>query len=365
VKTTFGSFRRRRGAQGFTLVELLVVIAIIGVLVALLLPAIQAAREAARNAQCKNNVRQIALALLNFESSKKEFPSGGWGYRWMGDADAGTGPRQPGGWVYQVAPFIEQANITLLGKGTSGAAKMAAGAQQRATVIPMFYCPSRRSPVGLGPGEPFKGEFTFNADSPPFDSKSDYAISGGTKVYDSTSGPNPNETATDCDGRFPNCTFQVSDLLLASEWNGIVCQRIGVKIRQISDGTSNTILAGEKFLAPAFYSTPTYRNGTPTNYGDDNPGDNSSMWQGYDQDTVRGASGKLGDSGQPEGLLPMRDDTPGPEPNKYPTNDARHRFGSAHTSNVNMAYVDGSVHGVEFEIDYKVWGELGNRFDGG
>jgi prepilin-type N-terminal cleavage/methylation domain-containing protein/prepilin-type processing-associated H-X9-DG protein len=365
VNTSIGSSRRPRGERGFTLVELLVVIAIIGVLVALLLPAIQAAREAARNTQCKNNVRQIGLALLNFESSQKAFPSGGWGYRWMGDPDAGAGPRQPGGWIYQVAPFIEQANITLLGGGATGAAKMAAGGLQRATVIPLFYCPSRRAAVGLGPGEPFKGEFTYNADAPPFDAKSDYAISGGTKVYDSTSGPNPNADFTDCIGGFPNCTFQVSEITLANEWNGIVCQRIGVKLRQVSDGTSNTILAGEKFLAPIFYDTPTFRNGTPSNYGDDNPGDNSSMWQGYDQDTVRGASGKLGDGGEIEGLLPMRDDTRGPDPRKYPTDNARHRFGSAHTSNVNMAYVDGSVHGVEFEIDYKVWNELGNRHDGG
>ena len=62
-------------------------IAIIGVLVALLLPAIQAAREAARNAQCKSHLRQIGLAMINYESGKKEFPAGGWGFRWMGDPD--------------------------------------------------------------------------------------------------------------------------------------------------------------------------------------------------------------------------------------------------------------------------------------
>ena len=89
----------RRSRGGFTLVELLVVIAIIGILIALLLPAVQAAREAARQSQCKNNLKQLALGCLNHENAYKQFPTNGWGYSWVGDADRGFDWRQPGGWI--------------------------------------------------------------------------------------------------------------------------------------------------------------------------------------------------------------------------------------------------------------------------
>jgi len=80
----------RRPPHGFTLVELLVVIAIIGILVALLLPAVQAAREAARQTQCNNNLKQLALGCLQHEDLSKRIPSGGWGYAWPAMPTAAT-----------------------------------------------------------------------------------------------------------------------------------------------------------------------------------------------------------------------------------------------------------------------------------
>ena len=336
--------RCARSRRAFTLVELLVVIAIIGVLVALLLPAIQAAREAARNAQCKNNLRQIALAMLNFESTHKSFPSGGWGFRWMGDPDRGVGPGQPGGWTFQVAPMLEQGNVTFVGKGLTGTAKKAALAEQRATVVGTFYCPSRRAPVGM------QGvETTHNADIPATEGKTDYAANGGNNSLSIGGGPAPNfTTLSDCLGGFPNCDWASgrapSDVQIANLFRGIVTSRTGAKIRQVSDGTSNTLMLGEKSMDQRFYSNVTERDLSME--GNDNPGDNSSAWQGYDQDTVRWPA---------ESRPPIRHQL---------GTEVVMAMGGPHASAINGAMCDGSVHAFAYDIDPVTWNNIAIRDDG-
>src|SRR6201985_2728004 len=135
-----GGAMSRRAA--FTLVELLVVIAIIAILVALLLPAIQAAREAARRTECKNHLKQICLAISNFEGAKKTFPTGGAIFaptieNYLDNGGNPYGPEQQGlGWAFQILPYLED--------GNTYAIKTTKDMQQ--TVVAMYFCPSRRAP---------------------------------------------------------------------------------------------------------------------------------------------------------------------------------------------------------------------------
>src|SRR5215208_2006469 len=134
--------------RAFTLVELLVVIAIIGILVALLLPAVQAAREAARRTQCKNNLKQLSLGCLLHQDTQKFLPSGGWGDFYTADANMGFGPRQPGSWYFNILPYIEEGAVHDANKGLT-VLPLVSGVQQatillNTTPIAAFHCPSRR-----------------------------------------------------------------------------------------------------------------------------------------------------------------------------------------------------------------------------
>ena len=135
-----------RIGRGFTLVELLVVITIIGILIALLLPAVQAAREAARRLQCTNNLKQIALACLDHEHVNKFLPTEGWGYSVGRRADARVRQKQPGGCHYNILPYLEQQALHDLGAGLTwnSTAAFAAKAQCAATPLTAFNCPTRR-----------------------------------------------------------------------------------------------------------------------------------------------------------------------------------------------------------------------------
>jgi prepilin-type processing-associated H-X9-DG protein len=307
--------------------------------------------------QCKNNLRQMTLAMLNFESSNGAFPAGGWGFRWMGDPNAGVGPRQPGGWIYQVSPYLEQAVIMNIGSGLNGIPMMTALREQTAITNSVFSCPTRRPTRAY----PALEKNLFNCIDPEVSAKSDYFASGGNRKSGTGPGPSPKRpTVDDCNDPgypgFPNCKWINDNSVLADQFSGIVTDHTGAKISQITDGTSKTIAAGEKWVFHEFYEIASKLPEDKS--ASDNPGDNGSMYLGYDWDTVRCPSGSLGGGGERQGGIPRRDNE-GVDGATYVVNP-----GSAHSGGVNVSMCDGSVDTYDFDVDVYLWNALGSR-DGG
>ena len=320
---------------GFTLVELLVVIAIIGILIAMLLPAVQAAREAARRMSCSNNLKQIGVASLAHENAIGHFPAGGWGCRWIGDPDRGFGKDQPGSWAYNVLPYMEQ--LALHDMASDGYPDLVRPEQLLKSVtmcetpVAGFYCPSRRAaeayPYILGAEwTPKNGRHNDKV------ARCDYAGNAGDVM---TGGDTPESYAEEKTTAF---TWSTSN----DNVTGIVYQRSVVKMSEITDGTSQTYLIGEKYLSSDHYTT-----------GDDG-GDNHSAFQGFDRDTVRWTN-VLGDDFAPQCDIPRIEET---------VEIVVFGFGSAHPGGVNMAMCDGSVRSISYDIDRQVHANLGNRKDG-
>ena len=322
---------RRRRFFGFSLIELLVVIAIIGLLIQMLLPAVQSAREAARNAGCKNNIRQLATAALSHESAHKHFPTGGWGTRWTGDPDRGTSKRQPGGWCYNILPYIEQQDLYDWGAGEDEDVQRDAATRRMKVPLPLFNCSSRRGCKNYY-FHPCKSPPPANYHNLEVAAKTDYAANGGDVCVEvSTSGPDSYEQEEK--GQYEKWSDP-------NDFNGIVFQRSEVGIDDIDDGSSSTYLIGEKFCDL---------------YGDDVPGDDRSLFNGADWDMIRYTFDRDG-----EEIPPHHDITDGPSVRlKYQCG-----WGSPHPNGFNMSFCDGSVHSIPFSIDFKVHCNLANRRDG-
>jgi prepilin-type N-terminal cleavage/methylation domain-containing protein len=277
---------------GFTLIEMLVVIAIIGILVALLVPAVQKVRESASRAQCQNNLKQLGLAFHSHHGALGYFPTGGWDWTSTPTYINGVpalGAQQEAGWGFQILPYIEGDNVWRGGGATTddGRIRMAMG-----TSNVIFFCPSRRAPQTVVFQDP-----AFYNGQPVTTALCDYA---------------------------------------ASNWEqtGAVIQFLPTRIAQIRDGTSNTLLLGEKRLNLSFLGA---------RQNDDDLGYAS----GWDNDTIRRST------------IPPKPDFHGP-----PGVDGGQRFGSSHTSVLNIVLADGSVRTITYAIDPMVFQYLGDKADG-
>jgi len=214
--------RSRRAGRGFTLIELLVVIAIIAVLIALLLPAVQQAREAARRSTCKNNLKQLGLALHNYHDVYQVFPIGAM-YHY----------NKPANWRFALLPYLDQANVfnQIKPNNTVTFWKGAGGVYDGDTLIfkdkvitPIYQCPSSSlDPIAYANGPSNSGQ------------------GSQAHQYVGVMGAYPDPVAS----RTASSSYQVQYESYATD-NGILLLQECKAIRDVTDGTSNTFIIGEQ-----------------------------------------------------------------------------------------------------------------------
>jgi prepilin-type N-terminal cleavage/methylation domain-containing protein len=353
-------------SRGFTLVELLVVIAIIGVLVALLLPAVQGAREAARRSECANHLKQVGLACLMHEGAQGVLPSGGWGYDWTADPNRGYGPEQPGSWVYNVLEYLEQGALRNLGRGvrTTDPAFQTASITLHQSTVATMNCPSRRgarpypSPWGPPGSQPIREQPWLAGVARTGVAKGDYAANSGDSRYfsgdrfyrpDSYADINParwNRTNV-CEG-----PTDPDDAPARYCQTGVMYHRSALKLAKVTDGVSKTYLVGEKWMPTGGYE----------GFDDEDApgftsGDNQSMYTGYEWDNHRVAW-------NPDSQAPLSEFQPAPDGPATGDRGPERRFGSAHPGGFHVVLCDGSVQSVSYDVTPAVHRSMAHRFDG-
>ena len=393
--------------SGFTLVELLVGMAILTTLGAIMLPAVQSARESARLTSCRNNISQLSKGLVAFEAYYGYFPSGGWSPQWLGVADRTADASQPGGWAFGVLPYIEEVNLRNSVANVPASGMNAAYSKLVTTSLPTFACASRRPSRSMALANT---SFQGGALTLSTATRSDYAMNSGSggsaaagfqglcprlSAYASaitsaskTSGSkkvtichappgNPTKGNTlsisvsglnghqnhpgDMLGACDSCDKPV-DAILSSpaslaegdSWrkmsladkltnlgdmgipdviqDGFAGRMTRLQAGSVYDGLSNTYLIGEKYVAADKYLA-----------GNDE-GDTAPMMSGYSSNTSRW------------GITRPAQDAKGVSNSRA--------FGSGHRGGWNVAYADGMVRTMSFDVDATLHAQLSSRNDG-
>jgi len=319
--------RQFKTHTGFTLLELLVVIAIIGILVALLLPAVQSARESTHLTQCKNNLKQIGLASQNFHDTMGAFPPGRLIYR-PGSVRRNCGRGTPSWWVY-IMPFLEQQSLrdqwNLFERFDRHDLDV------RRIPLSVYLCPTRRS--------------TDNAFSP--ESVVTITAACGCSGRTTFPGGATGDYAGNLGDMSPGAWGATSDFYWGGNGSGVIissrpqCSPSGlptdwidqIRTSSVSDGLSNTFLAGEMHVQHDKLNTAP---------------DNSAIYNGWHFS----ASMRIGGPGVPLAR------------NRFHVDTRQYSFGSWHPGVCQFVFVDGSVRAIENKIDTLTLGRLCNRGDG-
>lgn len=346
---------KSRVKRGFTLIELLVVIAIIGVLVGLLLPAVQKVREAANRMKCQNQLKQLALGVHNYADSNGRFPPGGfinpgWGATGSG-AWNGQGGWQPdkGSWLFYTLPYMEQDNlykqIAAFGLATPGVDTITRATTAR--VLPA-HLPYQRCPSdGWRPGwrtSNYVGNQGINQEGPKCGVTSPYTVHCN-QAFNISRGIGP----VSCNAS--NGFFNRGET--PTSWSG------ATTFATLTDGASNTIMIGETVIA----------KGEPHLLGGS---DRADPWSG---NQVRGwASFDIGQAHMGV-LVPINYPTESHE--RYPSDNCQpdgfrnvwnwqlsNGYKSNHSGGANFAFADGSIRFISQSIDHPTYIKLGVRNDG-
>jgi len=301
-----------RSRTGFTLIELLVVIAIIAILVALLLPAVQQAREAARRSTCKNNLKQIALALHNYHDTHNAFPPG-----WIRDWNSTDSQGRGWAWSVFILPMLEQGALYQALEVGVGAAQVPNATDENARkVLNVYSCPS-------DPGPSYTNIFK-DSDGNKYP-RSNYAGVHGRQMGSATSG--------EYYGRSTNTAALFAESNNAQ--NGIFGQNSCIRLRDLTDGTTSQFIVGE-------------RVNNDTNI--------AAVW-------IRGIkayTSTLTEYGRAVVGVCCRDSNGG----SRCIQGGGYGFGSAHTGGAHFALADGSIRFINNSISTLVYGNLAHRNDG-